>query len=129
MTQSKRPTVGQAMARGLLGHCPACNEGRIFGRYLKVQPTCEACGQDLAQYPADDGPAYFTILLVGHLIVGPLFFFPIIWETSAWIMLPILMGSLTVSVLLILPRIKGAFIGLLYALGIRERDSALHTAD
>ncbi len=129
MTQKKRPTVLQAMARGLGGHCPACKEGRIFSRYLKVQPSCEACGHDLAQYPADDGPAYFTILLVGHLIVGPLFFFPVIWETSAWIMLPILMGSLTAAVLLILPRVKGAFIGLLYGLGIRERDSALHTAD
>lgn len=117
------------MARGLGGHCPACKNGQIFGRYLKVQPSCEACGHDLAQYPADDGPAYFTILLVGHLLVGPLFFFPVIWETSAWIMLPILMGSLTVSVLLILPRVKGAFIGLLYGLGIRQSDDPLHIAD
>ena len=73
----------RSVFRGLQGHCPACGKGPLFWRYLKVNGRCEACGHDLARYPADDGPAYLTILLVGHLIVAPLLFFPIVWRSPA----------------------------------------------
>ena len=119
----------RSVGRGLAQRCPACGKGRIFGRYLKVQPHCEACGHELARYPADDGPAYLTILLVGHLIVGPLLFFPIVWESSPLYSLPIILGSLTVITLLALPRIKGGWIGLMYALQVTDREHRLHTAD
>jgi uncharacterized protein (DUF983 family) len=69
----------RSIRRGVAHHCPACGRGKLFRRYLKVEKTCSACGHELARYPADDGPAYLTILLVGHLIVAPLFFFPVVW--------------------------------------------------
>ena len=119
----------RSVGRGLAHRCPNCGTGRIFGRYLKVQPHCEACGHELARYPADDGPAYLTILLVGHLIVGPLLFFPIVWESSPYYSLPIILGALTVITLLALPRVKGGWIGLMYALQVTDRDQRLHTAD
>ncbi len=117
------------MVRGLRGRCPHCGEGRLFYRYLKVSPDCTTCGEELDCYPSDDGPAYFTILLVGHLIVAPLLFFPIIWEAPALIMVPATLIPLAALTLLILPRTKGAVIGLLYALKVRREDAALHTAD
>lgn len=113
-SSSPRP-VGLGIKRGLKYRCPNCGEGRLFARYLKVNPECPACGHDLSQYRADDGPAYLTILLVGHLIVAPAFFFPIMWETSPWIMVPAALTALTAAVLILLPRIKGGFIGLLWA--------------
>ncbi len=119
----------QSMRRGLKGRCPHCGEGKLFRSYLKVTPTCTACGHDLAKYPADDGPAYFTILIVGHLLVAPLLIFPVIWEASPWIMVPATLVPLTVASLVLLPLNKGWFIGLLYALGIKRGDSAIHTAD
>ena len=111
---SPRP-VALGIKRGLKHRCPNCGEGELFARYLKVQPECEACGHDLSQYRADDGPAYLTILLVGHLLVAPAFFFPIVWETNPWISVPLALAVLTTVVLLALPRIKGGFIGLLWA--------------
>ena len=33
-----------AMKRGFLGRCPACGQGRLFGRFLKVADHCAACG-------------------------------------------------------------------------------------
>jgi uncharacterized protein (DUF983 family) len=129
MADISSDSVPRGMTRGLRGRCPHCGEGRLFYRYLKVSPACPACGEDLARYPSDDGPAYFTILLVGHLIVAPLLFFPIIWEAPALIMVPATLIPLTVLTLLILPRTKGAVIGLLYALKVRREDAALHTAD
>ena len=107
--------LGLGIKRGLKHRCPNCGEGALFGRYLKVEPTCEACGHDLSQYRADDGPAYLTILLVGHLLIAPAFFFPVMWEASPWIIVPASLITLTVAVLLLLPRIKGGFLGLLWA--------------
>jgi uncharacterized protein (DUF983 family) len=119
----------QSMLRGLKGRCPHCGEGKLFWRYLKVVPECAACGHDLSKYPADDGPAYFTILIVGHLIVAPLFFFPIIWEAPTHIVLPLTLIPLAAVTLILLPLIKGWFIGLLYALGFKQGDTTIHTAD
>ncbi|HEY9235217.1 MULTISPECIES: DUF983 domain-containing protein [Phenylobacterium] len=119
----------QSMRRGLKGRCPHCGEGKLFRAYLKVSPTCPACGHDLAKYPADDGPAYFTILMVGHLVVAPLLLFPAIWQVSPWIVVPSTLIPLTVISLLLLPLNKGWFIGLLYALGVKRGDAAVHTAD
>jgi uncharacterized protein (DUF983 family) len=119
----------RSIGRGLAHHCPCCGGGKLFRRYLKVEPTCPACGHALARYPADDGPAYLTILLVGHLFVGPLFLFPMVWESPLWISLPALLSGLTTVTLLALPRIKGGFIGLMYALQVSDRDERLHTAD
>ncbi|WP_370868460.1 DUF983 domain-containing protein [Phenylobacterium sp.] len=129
MSRHERPTLVQAMIRGLRGRCPHCERGRLYWKYLKVEPRCQVCGHDIAQYPADDGPAYFTILIVGHLLVAPLLLFPIIWQAPAAIMLPATLIPLAAATLALLPRVKGAFIGLLYALKVKEQDARLHTAD
>ncbi|WP_374574558.1 DUF983 domain-containing protein [Phenylobacterium sp.] len=118
-----------ALSRGLRGRCPACGRGSLFWRYLKVSPHCPACDHDLARYPADDGPAYFTILIVGHLIIAPLLLFPIIWQASPLVVLPATLIPLAGLTLALLPRVKGGFIGVMYALGVKDSDAALHTAD
>ena len=119
----------RSVLRGLSHKCPACGQGQLFGRYLKVQPHCARCDHELALYPADDGPAYLTIILIGHLIIAPLLIFPIIWQSDPRYSLPIILGVLTVITLSALPRIKGGWIGLMYALQVTSRDEALHTAD
>jgi uncharacterized protein (DUF983 family) len=102
--------------RGVKGRCPNCGEGPLFWKYLKVQAICTTCGHDNGQYPADDAPAYFTILLVGHLIVAPMliFKFILIWPV-AWV-LGLTLPALAIASLAVLPRVKGAVIGLQWAL-------------
>ena len=121
--------LGGSLLRGLRGRCPSCGKGRLFRAYLKVADHCPACAHELAAYPADDGPAYVTILLVGHLFVAPLLIFPIVWEAPAAWSVPILLGGMALLTLTALPLVKGAWIGLMYALGVRRADAALHTAD
>ena len=118
----------RSVFRGLAGRCPACGHGKLFWKYLKVNGRCDACDTDLARYPADDGPAYLTILLVGHLVVAPLLFFPIIWRNPGY-SLPIILVPLAVLTLALLPRIKGGWVGLMYSLGVRDTEAHLHTAD
>ena len=101
----------------------------MFWAYLKVEANCRSCGCDLSRYPADDGPAYFTILLIGHLVIVPLLLLPVIWQAPPKYLLPAILIPMAVLTLLVLPRVKGAFIGLLYALNVRDTDARRHTAD
>ena len=129
MLNIDRHPIVRAMSRGLRGLCPHCGEGPMFYRYLKISPDCGVCGHDLDQYPSDDGPAYFTILLVGHIVVLPLLLFPFVWRSPVAIVVPAVLVPLAGLTLLILPRVKGAVVGLLYALKVHRGDGAIHTAD
>jgi uncharacterized protein (DUF983 family) len=128
MAELHHPLV-PSILRGAKGRCPACGNGKLFWKYLKVQARCEACDEDLARYPADDGPAYLTILVVGHLVVAPLLFFPIVWEANPAYALPLILVPLAAITLALLPRIKGGWIGLMYSLGVKDLHGRLHTAD
>lgn len=121
-SQSSNSPMLVGLTRGLRHRCPECGEGRLYRSYLKVEPVCEACGHELGSYPADDGPAYFTILIVGHLVVAPLLFFPWVWEASPWITVPLTLVSLATLTLLLLPRVKGAVIGALWAIRMRKAE-------
>jgi uncharacterized protein (DUF983 family) len=113
---------------GARRRCPECGEGKLFRGYLKVQPVCEVCGHDNGRYPSDDAPPYFTILIVGHLVVAPMLVFPFIWQWPAWLVLSITLPILLVLTLLILPRVKGAVIGGHWAVGHRHPESELVAA-
>src|SRR5262249_42314579 len=63
------PSLGLGMARGLAGRCPACGEGRIFNGFLRVAAECDHCHAPLGLARADDAPPYFTILVVGHIVI------------------------------------------------------------
>lgn len=104
-----------ALLRGARGRCPSCGEGRLFRGYLTAVPHCPACGEDLSHQRTDDGPAYLTILLVSHL-VGPLLMLVyVMWRPSPLTLVIGFCAGATLLSLLLLPRIKGAMIGLQWA--------------
>lgn len=104
-----------ALRRGMLGRCPACGEGRMFDGFLTIRPECAHCGEELHHHRADDGPAYLTILLVSHLGAPLLLAVYMIFRPSAMSMLiSFSLGAVLLS-LLLLPRIKGAFVGFQWA--------------
>ena len=65
---------------------------------------------------SDDAPPYFTILIVGHLVIAPLLFFPFIWQWPVGLVLSLVMPAVAILTLLLLPRVKGAVIGVMWAL-------------
>jgi uncharacterized protein (DUF983 family) len=113
-------SVWSAFKRGFLGRCPQCGEGALFRAYLKVVPQCLACALDLSPYRADDGPAYFTILIVGHIFIAPMLFsgFMLTWPME-WVLAVFLSGIVALS-LMLLPRVKGAFVAVQWAVGDRS---------
>lgn len=105
----------QAMRRGFMLRCPRCGEGAVLHSYLKVHDKCYECDLDLRLARADDGPAYFTILLVGHLAGFALHIMWSLWEPSPFVMASTLSAGCIALSLALLPRFKGALIGLQWA--------------
>lgn len=111
--------VGTAMMRGIRRCCPNCGAPGLFVGYTKVAPVCTNCGLETGKFRADDAPPYFTIFVVGHIVVGSALaveqnFHPSLWVHAA------LWGPLTLALsLALLPLFKGAVIGVQWAMGIR----------
>src|SRR5262245_13049252 len=106
----------QALWRGLAQRCPSCGAGQLFARYLKVRDQCPACGEALHHHRADDAPAYFTILLVGHIVVGGVLALERGLSPPTWVQLAIWLPLTLLGCLFLLPRVKGALVALQWAL-------------
>lgn len=111
---ARRP-IWRTLRRGLSRVCPDCGHGRVFRGYLKVRPSCESCGLDLAQFRADDAPPYFTILIVLH-IIGPAMLWTEQWaRPPEWLHFAIWLPLALALTLFLLPRIKSTVIGVQWA--------------
>lgn len=104
-----------AVMRGWRRRCPCCGSGPLLRGYLTVRESCPVCGEALHHQRADDGPAYLTILIVGH-VLGPL----MLWAFTRWRPDPLVLVSIfsvgTVAMsLYLLPRLKGALVALQWA--------------
>ena len=108
--------VPQSLLRGAWLKCPACGIGSMFRRYLKVADDCAHCGEALHHQRADDAPTYFTIVIVGHVVVSLVLAVEVAYRPPLWLhaalWLP-LTGSLA---LILLAPIKGALVGLQWSL-------------
>ncbi|MBB3933293.1 uncharacterized protein (DUF983 family) [Kaistia hirudinis] len=116
--KAKRPprSVQQAMMRGFACRCPACGSGRVFNGYLKVVDRCDACGEDLSHQRADDAPPYFTIVAVGHIIVPLILIVETTFHLSNFANLAIWLPLTLILTLVLLRPIKGAVVGMQWAL-------------
>ncbi|WP_425434459.1 DUF983 domain-containing protein [Nioella sediminis] len=104
-----------AVRKGWRRRCPQCGEGRVLRGYLKLNDSCDCCGLDLTKTRADDGPAYLTILIVGHLMVAGMLHVFMAYRPSPMEMLAIFgIGTVALS-LFLLPRFKGVFVGIQWA--------------
>ena len=80
--------------------------------YLTVADACPHCGEPLHHQRADDGPAWATILITGHLMAPLMLFVYETWAPSPLVMLATLSSLFVALSLYLLPRLKGAFVGL-----------------
>jgi uncharacterized protein (DUF983 family) len=107
--------LGPALMRGLAGKCPNCGEGKVLHSYLKVNDSCAHCHEELHHHRADDGPAYVTILLVGHVMGLALHIMWEYWRPEPLTMALSLSAIAAVSALLMLPRVKGMIVAFQWA--------------
>lgn len=124
-----KPTLGTAMLRGAKNRCPACGEGRLFAGYLAIRPTCDACGTPIGQIKADDAPPYFTIFLVGHIVVPLMLLAEREHEPALWVMAAIFLPLTLVLCLMFLRPVKGATLGLMLSFGMNGREQGPEVPD
>ncbi|WP_062116412.1 DUF983 domain-containing protein [Aureimonas sp. AU40] len=106
----------QAMGRGFLMRCPHCGKGRLFSGYLKSVDRCEACGEAFEHHRADDLPPYLTIFIVGHLVVALFMGMEQVTDLPLWAHLAIWVPVTIALSLVLLRPLKGATIGLQWAM-------------
>lgn len=109
-------SIWLAIWHGFSGRCPKCGDGRLFRAYLKPVDACDRCGEPLGGIRADDGPAWLTVLVTGHVVVGIALFVEINFALPLWVSLAIFVSATLVAALAFLPRAKGIFIGAIWAM-------------
>lgn len=60
--------IKQSVLRGWRRRCPACGSGPLMRDYLTVRKSCSVCSEELYHHRTDDGPAWATILISGHIL-------------------------------------------------------------
>src|SRR5579871_4253519 len=106
-----------ALMRGFLCRCPHCGEGHLFKSYLKLVDQCAVCGEQLGHIRADDLPAYLTIAIVGHVVVG-LMLAAIQWGVPNWLGISVSIALTVGMSLWLLPHMKGIVAAQLWRLKI-----------
>jgi uncharacterized protein (DUF983 family) len=116
MNDTYEPTLGTAVMRGAVCRCPACGEGPLFRKFLKVKDTCNVCGEELYHHRADDMPAYIVMSIVGHIVIGLLLWVETSFAPSIWVHIA-LWFPLTIALsLVLLQPVKGSIVGMQWSL-------------
>jgi uncharacterized protein (DUF983 family) len=106
----RRPAF-RSLRRGFCGRCPACGCGRVFRAFLKVADRCSSCSEALWHHQADDAPAYFVMLIVGHLVVPLVLITEIAWSPPYWLHAAIFLPLTAGLAIGLLQPVKGAIVG------------------
>jgi uncharacterized protein (DUF983 family) len=107
------------LRRGFVRRCPACGGNGLFSGYLRAASACPSCGLEVGEYRSDDAPPYFTIFLVGHIVVPAMLTAERWWHPPAWLHLAVWVPLTLALTLMLLPLIKGAVIGAQWALRVK----------
>ena len=120
--KAEKRDVWTAMKRGFRSRCPRCGQGKLFRAYLKVDNNCSVCGLDFTPHRADDLPAYLVIVIVGHLLVPIILWIETDYSPPVWLQLSIYLPFTLIASLLLLQPVKGAVVGMQWALRMHGFD-------
>jgi uncharacterized protein (DUF983 family) len=114
--------IWAALKRGFRGRCPRCGQGKLFRAFLKTADNCSACGLDFTPHRADDLPAYLVIVIVGHIVVPTALLIETNFAPPVWLQLSIYLPFTFFASLALLQPVKGAVVGLQWALHMHGFD-------
>jgi uncharacterized protein (DUF983 family) len=117
------PSLGVALGRGLLGRCPVCSKGRLFAGFLRVVQQCEHCRAPLGLARADDAPPYFTILIVGHIVIPALLIMQKLSDPPTWLLSAIFVPLTVILAIGLIRPVKGATVGLMLSFNMLKTDA------
>ena len=88
----------------------------------RVVPECEHCHAPLGLARADDAPPYFTILIVGHIVIPAMLIMQRMSDPSTWLLSAIFLPLTVILALGLLRPIKGAIVGLMLCFNMLKTD-------
>ena len=115
----ERRLVRTSISRGFRNRCPNCGQAALLAGYLLPHETCPSCGEPNGEIKAQDAPPYLTILIVGHIVVPLLLIVEQMASPPMWVQLTIWLPVTLLLTLGLLPRIKGAWMGFMWALRLK----------
>lgn len=104
-----------SLRHGFRRRCPRCGEGRMFSGYLSVPEVCAECRLPFDPIRSDDAPAYFTIFLVGHIVVPGLLLMEQWFAPPTWLQMAIWLPATLILSLALLPYIKGGVMAAIWS--------------
>ncbi len=117
------------MRRGFMGRCPNCGDGRLFAGYLRVAAECTSCGEALSRFRAADGPAFFTISIIGLLLVPILGWSFVALRPNPLTLALVVTLAITTLTLVVLRLVKGAWIGYIWSLEMKDSEASRNQTD
>lgn len=117
-----RDPLWSALWKGWRCRCPNCGSGPMLTGYLKVRDTCPVCREALHHHRADDGPAYLTILIVGHIMAPMLHIVFTRFRPDPLTLFTIFAVGCVALSLYLLPRLKGVIVAFQWVRGMHGFD-------
>ena len=119
---AEKRDVWTSIKRGFRGRCPRCGEGKLFRAFLKVDNNCSVCDLDFTPHRADDPPAYLVIVIVGHIVVPIALMIETNYAPPVALQLAIYLPVTLIASLALLQPVKGAVVGMQWALRMHGFD-------
>ncbi len=70
---------------GVTCRCPRCGKGKLFSGFLKMAPSCEACGLDFSFADPADGPAFFVMTAIGMIVIAVFTWVEVAYHPPMWV--------------------------------------------
>lgn len=107
-------TLKSLIKKVLTQGCPKCGSGKIFSKYITLKKQCDHCGESFEKLKADDGPAWLTMMVIGHLIIPTMLSVEMSYDLPIWVSIIVWPLSLAVLSLLCLPFAKAFFVNMIW---------------
>ncbi len=99
---------------GWKGLCPRCGKGKMFRKWLKLADTCPECGLDYRFASPDDGPAFFSQIVVAFPLTFIIMWIQVVASPPLWFHLVFSLPFMLIGCALPLQAIKGWLVAAQY---------------
>ena len=96
---------------GLRCACPRCGQGKLFTGILTIREKCTVCDFDFGRLNADDGAAFFIIVLYSAIILPLAAWFQFALDPPIWVHLVIWLPIIVFGAILLMRAIQGLAAG------------------
>lgn len=102
--------------------CPRCGTGPLYKGYLTVRSECTECGLDYTEHDIGDGPAFFTLTILGFVVIGFAALLETMFRAPYWLNFVLSTTLLAILTPLLLRLFKSYLIAMKYKLHWQDNE-------